>query len=313
MLEIPTKGKVEIIKKGIAEGNPHLDMLIGDYVDSFFDGFLSYKIDYRSLPQDRTYTQSVINGIEEIVPLKEDFIALVKVIIKSKTYCTSDFFVNFFERLLQFYNDNEIELYTGNDIISYSFDNYRFFNQDLFITLVATLVESQRFDVLSGIISARFIVTSNRRFGTADSVNYIRFREYNCTLNDFVNETYPSKRFSVTADFIKNYSISMPFENLIKADILLYYLSTIYPGDNFLDRLWYPELATYNHQVQVLPKLISKRYFDASKCLFGVQTVDEYKKLLLDLNDDIRQLGTGTHGVPNIKDGLLYNAVATVA
>ena len=311
MLEIPTKGKVEGIKKGIAEGNPHLGMLIGDYVDSFFDGFLSYKIDYQTLPKDKSFFKVVVNGIEEMEPLKEDFVAFVRIICKSKSYCNSDLFVDFFERLLQFYNDNDINLYTGNDIVSYSFDNYRFFNQELFITLVATLVESQRFDVLSGILSARFIVTSNRRFGTADSVNYIRFREYNYTLNEFVNETYPSRRISVTADFIKKYANK--FENLIRADILLFYLSVLYPGDNFLDRFWYPELAVYNQQLQVLPKLISKRYFDACKCLFGVETIEEYKKLLLDLNDSISQHGTGVYGVPNIKEGLLFNSVATVA
>lgn len=313
MKEIPTKGRIEVIKKGITDGNPHLDMLIGDYVDSFFDGLLSYKIDYRSLPKDLSNINVIVKGIEEIEPVKEDFITFVRTIIKSKTYCNSNFFVEFFERLLQFYNDNDIKLYTGNDIISYSFDNYRFFNQDLFISLVAILVESQRFDVLSGILSARLIITSNHRFGTADSVNYIRFREYNYTLNELVNETYPSKRLSVTADYIKKYADRIPFDNLIKADILLFYLSVLYPGDNFLDRIWYPELAVYNQQLQVLPKIISKRYFDSCKCLFGVQTIEEYKKLLLDLNDAIRQLGTGLQGVPNIKEGLLYNTVATVA
>ena len=253
-------------------------------MDSFFDVIMSYKIDYRTLPKDRSFVEPIINGIEGIVLLKDDFIAFVRVIIRSKTYCNSELFIGFFERLLQFYDDNDINLYPGNDIVSYSFDNYRFFNQDLFITLVATLVEAQRFDVLSGILSARLIVTSNHRFGTAASVNYIRFREYNYTLNEFVNDTYPSRCFSVTADYIKKYADRVPFEDLIKADILLFYLSVLYPGDNFLDRFWYPELAAYNQQLQVLPKLISKRYFDACKCLFGVQTIEEYKKRLLDFN-----------------------------
>lgn len=313
MIEVPTKGSIESIKKGIVEGNPHLDLLIENYLDTFFDGFLSYRIVLSNLPQDRSFVKVVVKGIEDIVPMKDNFIEFVRVIIKSKTYCTSDLFVSFFERLLQFYNDNDIILYTGNDLTSYSFDNYRFFNQDLFITLVAFLLDAQRFDVLSGILSSRLIITSNRRFGTAESVNYIRFREYNYTLNEFVNETYPNKHYSVTADYIKRFETKMPFENLIKADILLFYLSVLYPGDNFLDRFWYPELAVYNHQLQVLPKLISKRYFDLCKCLFGVNTVEEYKKLLLNLNDAIRQLGTGAHGVPSIKEGLLYDFVATVA
>ena len=40
MTEIPTKGKIDVIKKGIIDGNPHLDLLIADYFDSFFNGFL---------------------------------------------------------------------------------------------------------------------------------------------------------------------------------------------------------------------------------------------------------------------------------
>lgn len=313
MKELPTKGKITTIKKGISEGNHHLDLLIDDYLNSFFDGFLQYKINDKELPQDRTFKDVVVKGIEEIVPLKEDFLEFVSVIIRSKLYCTSELFVGFFERLLQFYNDNDINLYTGDDLTSYSFDNYRYFNQDLFISLVALLIDVQRFDVLSGIISARLIITSNRRFGTAESVNYIRFREYNYTLNEFVNETYQNKRYSVTADFMKKYASRLPFENLIKADILLFYLSVIYPGDNFLDRFWYPELAVYNQQLQVLPKLISTRYFNSCRCLFGVNTVEEYKRLLLNLNDAIQQLRVSMHGVPNIKEGLLFDSVATVA
>ena len=313
MKELPTKGKITTIKKGISEGNHHLDLLIDDYLNSFFDGFLQYKINDKELPQDRTFKDVVVKGIEEIVPLKEDFLEFVSVIVRSKLYCTSELFVGFFERLLQFYNDNDINLYTGNDLTSYSFDNYRYFNQDLFISLVALLIDVQRFDVLSGIISARLIITSNRRFGTAESVNYIRFREYNYTLNEFVNETYSNKRYSATADFMKKYASKLSFENLIKADILLFYLSVIYPGDNFLDRFWYPELAVYNQQLQVLPKLISTRYFNSCRCLFGVNTVEEYKRLLLNLNDAIQQLRVSMHGVPNIKEGLLFDSVATVA
>ena len=312
MTEIPTKGKIDVIKKGIIDGNPHLDLLIADYFDSFFNGFLSYKIDYMTLPQNSTFTNIVVQGIDEISLLKKDFIDFLKVIINSHNYCKPELFIDFFERLLQFYSDNNINLYTGDNLNSYAFDNYRFFNQDLFISFVSTLIDYKRFDVLSGVISARLIVTTSGYSGQAESVNYIRFREYNYTLNEFVNKTYPNRHYSVTADFMKKYSQESYFENLVRTDILLYYLSIIYPGDNFLDRLWYPELSFYNHQPQILPKLISKRYFESCKCLFGVDTVDEFKKLLLKLTDSIQQMNNDVHSVPAIKTGLLYDTVATV-
>lgn len=312
MIELPTKGKIDVIKKGIIEGNPHLNLLIADYFDALLDGLLSYKIDYMTLPQNNTFKDVVVQGIEDISLLEKDFIEFLKVIAKSKEYCTAELFVDFFERLLQFYNDNGINLYTGDTINSYALDNYRFFNQDLFLNFVSSLVEYKRFDVLSGVISARFIITSSGYYGEAESVNYIRFREYNYTLNEFVNNTYPNRHYSVTADYIRKYASDNSFDNLVKADILLYYLSLIYPGDTFLDRIWYPELSFANHHPQILPKLISKRYFELSKCLFGVDTVDEFKKLLLKLTDSIQQMNNGVQGVPNIKIGLLYDSVATV-
>lgn len=312
MIEIPTKGKVDDIKKAILSGNPHIEYFIADYFDSFFEGFLSYKIDYMTLPQNESFADVVVQGIDDISLLKKDFISFLKVIIKSQEYCKPDIFIDFFERLLQFYSDNGINLYTGDSINSYAVDNYRFFNQDMFLNFVSTLVEYKRFDVLSGVISARLIVASSGYYREAESVNYIRFREYNYTLNEFVNKKYPQKRISVTADYINKYASDNSFENLIKADILLYYLSIIYPGDNFLDRIWYPELSFFNHQTQILPKLISKRYFDSCKCLFGVNTVEEYKKLLLKLTDSIQQMNNGVHGVPAIKIGLMYDSVASV-
>lgn len=265
-----------------------------------------------TLPQNETFADVVVQGINDISLLKKDFISFLKVIIKSQEYCKPDIFIDFFERLLQFYSDNGINLYTGDSINSYAVDNYRFFNQDMFLNFVSTLVEYKRFDVLSGVISARLIVASSGYYREAESVNYIRFREYNYTLNEYVNRKYPNKHISVTADFISKYASDNSFDNLIKADILLYYLSIIYPGDNFLDRIWYPELSFLNHQSQILPKLISKRYFDSCKCLFGVNTVEEYKKLLLKLTDSIQQMNNGVHGVPAIKIGLMYDSVASV-
>ena len=102
---------------------------------------------------------------------------------------------------------------------------------------------------------------------------------------------------------------SVGFEKLIKADILLYYMSLWNSSKEMLDPFWYPELSVYNRDKSVLPNLVSKKYFDDTKVLFGVDTVKQFKDLLDNTDDSLQH--NGLYRVPQLKDGLMYNAVAS--
>ena len=124
-----------------------------------------------------------------------------------------------------------------------------------------------------------------------------------------MNTSQP-KRISVTADYIAKYSGGVEFSKLIKADILLYYISLWNPSSEILDPYWYPELSVYNREKDILPYMQSKKYFDEAKVLFGVNTVAQYKDLL-DNTVDILQR-EGLFRVPLIKIGLMYDSVGSV-
>lgn len=53
---------------------------------------------------------------------------------------------------------------------------------------------------------------------------------------------------------------------------------------------------------------MSKKYFDAAKVLFGVDTVKQFKDLLDNTDDSMQH--KGLYRVPQLKDGLMYNTVA---
>ena len=108
---------------------------------------------------------------------------------------------------------------------------------------------------------------------------------FNYTLNKFKNTSFDLHRVSIQADYINNYATHLRFDSLVKTDLLLYYLSLVYPNKSMFEMHWYPDCSIYNHGVEVLPKLASKRFFEKAKVLFGVNTVDEYKELVSSLND----------------------------
>ena len=142
-------------------------------------------------------------------------------------------------------------------------------------------------------------------------VSFMRFRSYNYTLNKFKNEKSNLHRISVVADMMRSNASRVGFDALIRADLLLYYLSLIYPSKDLFERYWYPELSVYNHQFVVLPRLASLRYFDKAKVLFGVETIEQYKSLVLSIKEP--ELRDGYHHIPSASKGLFLEEVGTIS
>lgn len=119
-----------------------------------------------------------------------------------------------------------------------------------------------------------------------------------------------AQRVSVVADYIKQYSAPAEFEKLIRADILLYYISLWHHTDDVLDAYWWPELSVYNQNQDILPYMVSKKYFEKAKVLFGVNTIDEYKRLLKTTPDVLER--NGLFRVPKLPIGLGHDIVGSV-
>lgn len=303
-------GKLELIRQGIAQGNQHVELIIHNYLSSFIDSLKDFRIDWQKI-NNNTVTDIMCPSIEQINGKKEEFVQMLEIIVTSKSLCTGEVFTSFFERLLQFYQDNDITLYTSKEPHILANDNYRYLNQSLFISFAAVMIENQRFDVLAEVVNSRFLITNSNRLGGLDDVNFIRFREYNYTLNEFLNEKTMSNAYSYTAFTMKTLSNRLDFRKMVDADILLYYLSLLYPGDDFFDRFWCPETAAFNHKAQILPKLVSKKYFNKAKVLFGVDTVEEFKEKIANISQAANQYHA--YGAPDIMTGLCVSQVGTIS
>ena len=307
---LPTAHKVETIKKAILSGAATVDTLIQDYLDLFLSIIPSFKID-RSEFTSQTFIQRVDEGIAKLLPLRDDFITFVETIAKTK-YCTGGLFVDFIERYLQTLEDNEVNLFEGSQLDTLIFDHYRYFNYDWFLSMSTVLIKSERFEVLRDIVKSHSCVIRRSYLrDNADEISFMRFQTYNYTLNKYKNDHNNPKRISVVADTVNNNATKLKFDEIVKTDILLFYLSLIYPSNNELEYYWYPDCSIYNHSVAVLPRLVSKRYFEKVKALFGVKTVEEYKQLVASLKFP-DNMYDGHHKIPRIINGLSSDDVATI-
>lgn len=307
---LPISGKTDTIRQAIQQGNHHLELILNDYLNSFLSSLSAYRIDWQTLNQ-QNFVDIIYESIEQIECLKKDFVDMLGVIAKSQTVCRGEVFVEFFERLLQYYQDNGITLYTSNEMHIIANDNYRYLNQSLLISFAAVMIDNLRFDVLAEVVNSRFLITNKNRVGGLDDVNYIRFREYNYTLNEYMQKQKSSNYYSYTAFVMRSMNSEADFSKMIESDILLFYLSLLYPGDQFFDRMWFPELAAFNHKAQVLPKLVSKKYFEKAKVLFAVETAADFKQKMISIAAISNQ--HSVYGVPALVDALNVGQVATIA
>ncbi len=304
---LPTAHKVETIKKSILEGRLNVEILIQDYLELFLSILPSYKIKYEEF-NATNFIQKVEEGIIQMLPLRDDFISFLQIIAKT-SYCTGELFVDFIEHYLQTLEDNKIDLLEGGQLDSLIFDHFRYFNYDWFLSISQVLINSERFDVLFAIVKSHYcVVNRNHLIKSVDEKSFMSFQSYNYTLNKYKNNT---GRYSVVADTVYNNATKIQADDLIKTDLLLFYLSLIYPSKNDFEFHWYPDCSVYNRSITVLPKLVSKRFFEKAKILFGVKTVEEFKQLVssVKIPNDVYD---NHHMIPNIQKGLSFDDVATI-
>jgi len=306
-----TANKVSTLKNSLINNKPNSKLLIKDYLDTFIDALLSFKINHTTL-NNNNFIDEVEKGIDDLQVLKNDFIDFITTICKFSTEGFGDDIFDFFEKLLQRFEDNEIQLVSGKSLDSLSQDNFKFFLYDLFLSLITLLIKNEKFEEVSMLIKNNFIIS--RKYDKTDIINFVRFRTYNYTLNEFKNQSINPKRISVVADKIKQYATILNFKDLKETDILLYYLSLDYPSKHFF-KYWFPETSCYNSfDINVLPKIVSKRFFEKVKILFDVNSANELREKIDNLEKIDNEFQSHSdrfhYTIPSIKNGLHYENIA---
>lgn len=304
---LPTAHKVDAIRQAIMSGSSNTGMLIQDYLDLFISIVPKYKIPGEEFNQSN-FIEKIDAGIDQLMFLRDDFITFAQTIVKTD-YCKGSLFVDFIERYLQMLEDNDLRQPEERHLGSMIFDHFRYFNYDWFLSLCQVLVSAERFDVLRDLVKSDYCVIRKTWSSTTESASFLCLQAHNYTLNDFKKQKL--NRVSVQADYIYKRATKLKGDELVKTDLLLYYLSLIYLHPSDYRQIWYPDCSVYNRSFEVLPKMASKRYFDKAKVLFGVDDVEAYKQLISSLNS-ANDYYDGYHMIPNVKKGLSIDTVATI-
>lgn len=302
---LSTAQEQRMLKEKVAEST-NLQTWIAKYCDKLIESLDQFKVTFRG-GKTGDLIEMIEKSIASMQVVNNDFITFVET-VASNSECNGKQFVDFFEKLLQYYEDKDIELASSTDSWHLCNDNYRFFNYELFLSFAAIMLKYERFDIIKEVVDTDYCILSNRLGRQIKALNFAEFQKHNYTLDYYKgNNGYSSS--SQVANLMRNYG-GDKFNTWVEVDILLYYLSLIYgkPGDRM--SMWYPTLSIYNRAFEILPKIASMRYFEEAKVMFDVGDKDSFKTLLVRTKDELQR--DAYHRIPNLKEGLSYDKVCSL-
>lgn len=302
---LSTAQEQRMLKEKVAEST-NLQTWIAKYCDKLIESLDQFKVTFRG-GKTGDLIEMIEKSIASMQVVNNDFITFVET-VASNSECNGKQFVDFFEKLLQYYEDKDIELASSTDSWHLCNDNYRFFNYELFLSFAAIMLKYERFDIIKEVVDTDYCILSNRLGRQIKALNFAEFQKHNYTLDYYKgNNGYSSS--SQVANLMRNYG-GDKFNTWVEVDFLLYYLSLIYgkPGDRM--SMWYPTLSIYNRAFEILPKIASMRYFEKAKVMFDVGDKDSFKTLLVRTKDELQR--DAYHRIPNLKEGLSYDKVCSL-
>lgn len=302
---LPTAHKVSTIKNALINEKKNTSLLIKDYLEAFVSAVGTFDIGDNELTTTN-YDEVILKRIEDFVVLRNDFIDFIEVYTTNSVVIDSELLHRFFEKLLEHNLNNDSRDYPSHTFGYLKADSRKFFYYELFLTFTAIFIEKERFEELAYVLQTPYIVEYRTR-GEIMELSFTEFRYFVSTLNVYRNKKYNMNRVSVTADMIKQRATEkIKFEKLVEADILLYYISLLYPHKNSYFFNWFPETSCYRSiRPVILAKTVSERYFDKVKVLFGASNkkhlIDRVEEIIKNNEDNIQR---GHFNIPNIRLGL---------
>lgn len=270
---LKTSHRVVEIKNALLNDRRSVNGLISDYLDTFISSLEDFRLSGGSTSG---FDDRVVETIEKMLPLRDDFIDFVFTVFKYQDAVDLDKFQNFFEKLIPFcYRPENVQTWTEVD-----YDNYKFFIYELILNFVAILLQLKKYKEVAHLVSSQYFYRHpNSSELTHNGIEI--FDLYPRSLDEIRNKRLNLRRVSVTADLIKAHSTrkDVSFDEIKQADLVLYYVTELH-GRRFA---WFPRTSVYNFRggtVELFDKMVSLQHFEKIKGLFDVQNIEQLKKLV---------------------------------
>jgi hypothetical protein len=289
---LPTAHRVVAIRRAFSEERRNAPLLVKQYYVSFLKALSDFEPKEGEFTNDN-FIELTLARMEQMRPLRDDFVSFLETYLEVSPEFDQESIEAFFEKLVTYFFPKAVSNYHVDYLNSLQFDYLRFFVYELFLYFTSILLKVEKFEILGPLLHYTFIVIREQADPLARDFRILNM--YVATLNKHQDARYEMRRQSVVADNIKSRTtVNHDFDSLKQADILLHHIAELsgFIPNAHSRSYWRPETSAYDmYKLPILTRMVSQRYFDKIKVLFSVETKEELKQKVEELeNDSFTQL-----------------------
>lgn len=246
-------------------------------------------------------------------PLRDLYIDFLILIISENDDIT-DFIAPFFEKLY-----NESTSVKETSWFAHQHEHILLFIKELFICTVAILLHFEKFSTINSLICYSYYLRRGDRLDSGFIYrNYTAFNMY----PELIEEEYKPKSenprlytYAGELQCEREYKPYINRETISEADIILCELGYILEVNDLIYSYWFPHTYIYNHTIDNRwGRLKSKRFCNKILPLFGVNNIEELKKIIImhPVDKELKYSGGFPRRVPSITDVIPVEEIGTI-
>lgn len=262
---LPTIGKFNTLRDALLNTKPTIEFCRKDFINTAIDFIDSLRI--RQKPNVEHRDEKVIDDLHNLLPIRDQLIDWL--ILESSFAQVSRFdniLVEFLEKVLAL-------KYRPEDVTQWEnwwLDSQCIFIYELFLYMVAILIQENKFESLRNIFTIHFLLPETEVHSGRDFVTYSGFYGHSEAL-EYRKRRLKLNRISLLADTIKERATrrDITFRDLMQAELVLLLVSLLsndYP--------WYPNIIIYASYIRFpfFVRAAQHKYFERLRLITGIET-----------------------------------------
>ncbi len=269
-----TTHRLKTFKDAFVQDKPATKTLFVDYLTTVLETIKQEKI----IPKSGEFIDDLVTAsIENLIIQRDEFVELVDFLVKND--CSVEYHYalhNFFSSLLELTE-------TANFPEAPELDNFRFVQYELFVYLIAVLIQNRNSKAIDIFCDEDYFYKSRYR---REKKAFNAFNRYTESLNKGRNLRLKLNRISLQADLLVQRANNTTAERdrFIEADFILFMRSILCPREGL--RYWYPRTVIYTTD-SILPfetfhKALSPRNYEFIQSIFKFTQIEDFISRLKD-------------------------------
>jgi hypothetical protein len=267
------RDSIKKIRGYTGDNKNKIDFLIRKCANEFVNALLSFVP-----PEGKPLDESLMSQIDEVKILRDLFLEYLEEII----YADLTVGEIIPDLIVKIYNST----HGCNSFSKQDFEFYDFFLWELFICTTTVLLHYEKFKELNSILTHTYYLRENNFNDNVQAFNFTIFRCYFHIIEEKCKPKCDNPHYCSLSSEILLKREKKPIitkSSLANADMVLYQLSYTLDliSDDRTGKIWFPlTLYEKNGKQPIWSQLTSKKYCQKIMPLFGVDAIDDIKKVI---------------------------------